>query len=79
VIVKDVAGDDNEVHLELSSLFPKLLQRGESCLSDPVAGILFKPRDPQTQVKIRGMKETNHNSAFPCCQDQLHDVVLIPF
>jgi hypothetical protein len=60
VIVKNVASDDYEVHLKLSSLFTEFLERGKSGLADSVAGVLLKTRDSQTQMEVRGVQETDH-------------------
>jgi hypothetical protein len=60
MIVENVASNDNEVHLELSSPFAKSLERGKSGLANAVAGVLVKARDSQTEVKVSGMQETDH-------------------
>jgi hypothetical protein len=60
VIIKDIAGDDDKVYPKSSGMFAELLQRGKAGLADPVAGVLLKSRDPQTKMKIRGVKETDH-------------------
>jgi hypothetical protein len=62
VIVKNVTRDDHEVDLELSRFLTELLEGGKSGLGNAVAGVLIKPRDAQTQVKISSVKELDHQA-----------------
>jgi hypothetical protein len=64
VIVKHVASNYNEVCFEFGSLGTQTLERGKSGLTDPVTGVLIKTCNPQTEVKIRGMKKTDHKVTF---------------
>jgi hypothetical protein len=64
VIVKNVAGDENEVRLKLSGLIAELLESGEPGLADPVAGVLVETRDSQAQVKIGSVKQTDHKATI---------------
>jgi len=67
VIVEDVAGNYYEVDTELGSFIAKLLEGRKSRLSDPIAGVVVKPGDAYTEVKIGGMEEPNHNAI---CRDK---------
>src|SRR4051794_9292856 len=64
VIVEDVASDEDEVHAESGGVLTQLLERRESSLPDPVAGVLLEPRDPQAKVEVRGVKEADHPATF---------------
>jgi hypothetical protein len=60
VVVKHVASDEEEVYPSSGSLFAELLEGDEPGLPDSVAGALFEPRDSQTQVEVRCVKEPDH-------------------
>jgi hypothetical protein len=46
------------------SLVAELLERGESGFGNPIASAVVEPRDSQTQMKVRGMQESDHPSAL---------------
>jgi hypothetical protein len=61
VVVEDVPGDEDEVHAKSGGALTQLLERRETSLPDPVAGVLLEPRNPQAKVKVRGVKEADHS------------------
>jgi hypothetical protein len=63
VVVEDVAGDQNEIGTEFGSFLAELLERREPRLADPAASALIESSDADSQVKIRGMQESNHRAA----------------
>jgi hypothetical protein len=64
MIVENVSGNEYEMDLILGGRGPELLDRLETSLADSVAGTLFEPRDSQTQVKVRGVQESDHWVTF---------------
>jgi hypothetical protein len=47
VIVKHITRDQDKIYLEIGRLLTDLLEGHESRLTDPVAGFLLKPCDPE--------------------------------
>jgi hypothetical protein len=64
VIIEDIARDEDEIHSESPGSIAQLLERSESSLSNPIAGILLEPRHSQAKVEVRDVQETDHQAAF---------------
>jgi hypothetical protein len=59
VVVKQVSSDNYEIRLKIGGFFAELVERSKSGLSNPIASLLLKSSDSQTQVKVSGMKKTD--------------------
>src|SRR5207247_4484031 len=55
VVVEDVTGDEDKVHLMFRSLGAELLNRLESGFANPVARTFLESCDSQTQMEVGGM------------------------
>jgi hypothetical protein len=64
MVVKDIAGDEDEVALMLGSLVAKLLEGSKASLANSKACAFFESGDAHPKVEIRGVQEPNHCVSF---------------